>query len=102
MQFRREFDHAGIGMVEMLFRCNILALVGGGSAPRFPPNKVALESLGRALPHSVTLFRQSSAVCHRVQVMIWDDYLGRCIGELSFRSQVSKQLPDLTARCSRW
>lgn len=58
--FRREFDHAGIGMVEMLFRCNILALVGGGSAPRFPPNKV----------------------------MIWDDHLGRCIGELSFRSQV--------------
>ncbi|KAK9846636.1 hypothetical protein WJX81_008098 [Elliptochloris bilobata] len=58
--FRREFNNAGVGIVEMLFRCNILAIVGGGAAPRFPPNKV----------------------------MIWDDHQGRCIGELSFRSQV--------------
>lgn len=58
--FRRDLKSGGFGIVEMLFRCNILALVGAAANTQYPPNKV----------------------------MIWDDHQSRCIGEFSFRSEV--------------
>ncbi|MBA0692282.1 hypothetical protein Goari_009854, partial [Gossypium aridum] len=58
--FRRNLKTGGFKIVEMLFRCNILALVGGESNSHYPPNKV----------------------------IIWDDHQSRCIGEFAFRSEV--------------
>ncbi|KAJ0045812.1 hypothetical protein Pint_06702 [Pistacia integerrima] len=58
--FRRDLKSGGFKIVEMLFRCNILALVGAGGNSHYPPNKV----------------------------IIWDDHQSRCIGEFAFRSDV--------------
>lgn len=58
--FQRDLKSGGFKIVEMLFRCNILALVGSEGNSQYPPSKV----------------------------IIWDDHQSRCIGEFAFRSDV--------------
>jgi WD repeat-containing protein 45 len=53
-------DLGGVGLVELLFRCNIMLIVGGGPNPHAPPHRV----------------------------LIWDDHIPKAIGELSFRQSV--------------
>ena len=52
--------NGGISRVETLYGSNIFALIGGGDSPRWPQSKVVL----------------------------WDDHSQKCIGELSFNSEV--------------
>ena len=41
----RDFEDSGVGIVEMVFNCNVFALVGGGQKPKFLRNKVGFLAL---------------------------------------------------------
>ena len=56
-----EDEPNGTGIVEMLFRSNIFAIVGGGQNPKYPRNNL----------------------------MIWDDFQAKCIAELEFKTAVT-------------
>lgn len=57
----RDFQGAGgVGIAAMLFRSNVIALVGGGQNPRYPPTKVIL----------------------------WDDKDSKAMAELTFRTNI--------------
>lgn len=57
-----EYEEGGISIVGMLYKTNILGLVGGGRFPRYAPNKVVL----------------------------FDEKVGKPQAELEFRSEVKR------------
>lgn len=59
LRYKRDLG-GGIALASALFRTNLIALVGGGPTPCFPPDRV----------------------------MLWDDYRGANIAELRFNSPV--------------
>lgn len=68
LKVKREFTDGGIGIAQMLYRTNYVALSGGGRNPKFPENKL----------------------------IIWDDLKARQALSLEFKSPILKTLLSRT------
>ena len=76
---RQHFVDGGVGHVEMLFRCNYLALVGGGSQPKYPTNKGNFAVFYCTSYTYFFLFHS---------VLIWDDLQKRPVIEIEQSSPI--------------
>ncbi|XP_065764640.1 WD repeat domain phosphoinositide-interacting protein 3 isoform X1 [Muntiacus reevesi] len=93
---KQEFLEGGVGHIEMLFRCNYLALVGGGKKPKYPPNKVPCSKAAHNLQRpqgvginwSPWIFLTTQVIVSSHFLMIWDDLKKKTVIEIEFSTEV--------------
>lgn len=68
---KRKMD-GGIGIIEMMNRCNILALVGGGSNPNFARNKVILydDAQAKVITEIIVIYDVLNVKLKRTKIFI--------------------------------